>query len=286
MTAQWQSDCNDGLSSVGSYKNFDYTGSVQTFNACAGRTYKLEVWGAQGGDYTTQTNYDPGPGGYSYGIKNITSESTLYIYVGGQGGAKSSSQADQTSGGYNGGGTGYNDGGGGGATHMATITGVLSSLSSSTSSLLLAAGGGGGEGNSRDAGSGGGTTGGSQQSHSSDNNRGTGGTQTSAGTIYTACSGTSVSSYTGGFGYGGNTPSGQTGGGGGGGFYGGGSACSGEGGGGGSGYLNTSQLTSYGMKQYYAPDTTNTTSVSCADAKHDGNCANIGNGYARITRQS
>ena len=31
-------------------KNFDYTGGIQTFTAPDTGTYKLEVWGAQGGD--------------------------------------------------------------------------------------------------------------------------------------------------------------------------------------------------------------------------------------------
>ena len=31
-------------------KNFDYTGGIQTFTAPDTGTYKLEVWGAQGGN--------------------------------------------------------------------------------------------------------------------------------------------------------------------------------------------------------------------------------------------
>ena len=137
VKAKWTSNCNDGISSVGGSKNFNYTGDVQTFNACAGRTYKLEVWGAQGGYYSS-ASYG-GKGAKAQGDFTLSSATTLYIYVGGDGSNHS---------GYNGGGTGnstyktY----GGGATHIATATGLLSSLSSSTNKILIVAGGGGGGG--------------------------------------------------------------------------------------------------------------------------------------------
>ena len=63
--------------------------------------YKFEVWGAQGGSYNSYTG---GKGAYSVGMKKITSNTTVYVNVGGQGVLPpSGTQA----GGFNGGGLGY-----------------------------------------------------------------------------------------------------------------------------------------------------------------------------------
>ena len=127
---------------------YSYTGSVQTFTAPVSTTYKLEVWGAQGG------NTNGGNGGYSYGNKTIDNGNTLYVCVGGQGVNHSGSTGGF--GGYNGGGNGGNaikpyvgGGGGGGATHIAIKTsGTLYTVlnNSSTKSNVLIVGGGGGGG--------------------------------------------------------------------------------------------------------------------------------------------
>ena len=111
-------------------------------------TYKLEVWGAQGG------NTNGGNGGYSYGNKTIDNGNTLYVCVGGQGVIHSGSTGGF--GGYNGGGNGGNaikpyvgGCGGGGATHIAIKTsGTLYTVlnNSSTKSNVLIVGGGGGGG--------------------------------------------------------------------------------------------------------------------------------------------
>ena len=85
-------------------QNFSYTGTVQTFTAPAAGTYTLEVWGAQGGISGHCTgNY--GKGGYSVGILNLTSSTTLYVHVGGQGTAGTTSKTTPA-GGWNGGGAG------------------------------------------------------------------------------------------------------------------------------------------------------------------------------------
>ncbi len=110
-------------------------------------TFKLEVWGAQGGAY--DTGCAGGLGGYTYVSSYEVTPTTgeyLYIVVGGQG--TGGTGANKT-GGYNGGGTVYigNGGGaGGGATHIATVSGTLNNLSSTTNQakVLLVAGGGGG----------------------------------------------------------------------------------------------------------------------------------------------
>ena len=115
-------------------KNFSYTGKSQNFKVTIEGTYKLEVWGAQGGtDNGNAYSY----GGYSVGTFSLSKNTTLYIEVAGKG--------NNSAGGYNGGGSGTNGfPGGGGATHIATRSGLLSSLSSYKSSILLVAGGGGG----------------------------------------------------------------------------------------------------------------------------------------------
>ena len=132
---------------------FDYTGGEQTFTAPIASTYKLEVWGAQGGygSFANNSNDKPGYGGYSEGIITLVSSSKLYINVGGAGAIVNSTNG--SSGGYNGGGNGESTcegfnypggGGGGGATHISTVSGLLSTLSNNTSNILIVAGGGGG----------------------------------------------------------------------------------------------------------------------------------------------
>ena len=212
------------------FASFSYTGGMQSISLPTG-TYKLEVWGAQGGTangptYTTRGGY----GGYSYGNKSFTSSTILYVCVGGQGGAANKSQ--NGSGGYNGGGTSKGDnatawGGGGGATHIGTQNAVLRNCSKSN--VYIVAGGGGGGGSYTIAGHYGGTGGGTNGGAgvSSNNDAGGGGTQSAGGRS---------SSGTAGFGYG-STPA-TAGSGGGGGLYGGGSGYTyGSAGGGGSGYI-------------------------------------------------
>lgn len=115
-----------------------YSGQVEEFIVPTTGTYKLEVWGAQGG---TNLSGEGGAGGYSYGNIKLSKNQTVYIVVG--------SQPTSTAGGYNGGGTGIasyggTGFGGGGATHIATSTGNLSELSENQETVLIVAGGGGG----------------------------------------------------------------------------------------------------------------------------------------------
>ena len=58
---------------------YNYTGSVQQVDLPAG-TYKLEVWGAEGGG--GQNNTLGGKGGYSKGNITLLNNTVLYIYVG------------------------------------------------------------------------------------------------------------------------------------------------------------------------------------------------------------
>lgn len=88
----------------GQVLNYSYTGGVQSVTLPVG-TYKLEVWGAEGG--TAINNYG-GHGGYSVGILTLTDESTvLYIQVGGSPASVGDDRV-VVPGGYNGGGNGYN----------------------------------------------------------------------------------------------------------------------------------------------------------------------------------
>ena len=92
---------------TGDILNFDYTGAVQSVTLPKG-TYKLECWGAQGGnrsqDSASATVTGSGLGGYSIGILTLTQLTTCYIYVGGQGGMSSSTGNVKVEGGFNGGG--------------------------------------------------------------------------------------------------------------------------------------------------------------------------------------
>ena len=85
---------------VGTVFNFDYTGTVQEVTLPPGR-YKLQCWGAQGGD---SYDYDAigSMGGYSEGEITLTQVTTLYVFVGGKGGNGSTSS--MVNGGWNGGG--------------------------------------------------------------------------------------------------------------------------------------------------------------------------------------
>ncbi len=232
-------------------------------------TYKLEVWGAQGGYYDSSQGAGA-KGGYTYATYEVTPTSGqyIYIYVGGQG--TSGTGANKT-GGYNGGGTVYigNGGGaGGGATHMATASGLLNALKSNQSAVLLVGGGGGGSttnAHSGTAGIGGAGGGGNANGGASTGGwidgsgyQASGGTQTSGGgggkgATTSSCS--SVIGQNGDFGKGGdsygatNSTAGyEAGGGGGGGWWGGGGgggdsnsagADGRTGGGGGSGHIKS-----------------------------------------------
>ena len=229
------------------YNGTDGTdGTVQVFVVPETGSYKLEVWGAQGGSVTTKTG---GLGGYSKGEINLNKDDTLYIVVGGQG--ESDKITENAVGGYNGGGNGirYSSdqlnhvAGGGGATHIAIANNsynILSSYSDAATAddyVYIVAGGGGGayyhtlgDRYSANGGSGGGTTGGTDCNSNNEYVCPTGGTQTTGGTA-----GSSGANGT--FGAGGTSTTYSSGGGSG--WYGGGSAKH-IGTAGGSGYLSDS----------------------------------------------
>ncbi len=59
--------------------NFDYTGDVQSYTVPLAGTYKLEVWGAEGGGASITLG---GKGAYVSGYLKLLKGSILYIYVG------------------------------------------------------------------------------------------------------------------------------------------------------------------------------------------------------------
>ncbi len=256
-TAHWQQNCDF------TSKTFSYTGGTQpwTVPTGCGGTYKLEVYGAEGGNaltgsdrYTSTT----GKGGYATGTVSLSAGTTLYVVVGGKG--ATANENNFSAGGYNGGGQGsWYNGGGGGATHIGKSNAVLKSTTSGN--LYIVAGGGGGAGsshistNDNPGGHGGGTSGGNAvQSGSA--TYGYGGSQSAGGT--------SSWNFNGAYGQGGDVTDRWGGGGGGGGYYGGagtGNVNGGVGGAGGSGY---------------------TGGVSGGSMSSG---VQTGNGYAKITKQ-
>ena len=181
-----------------------------TFTAPVNGWYKVQLWGAQGGDDDPSTGKGA-RGAYVTGEVHVTAGTNLYVYVG----APGRTAVTGTGAGYNGGGnpgsSGWS-GSGGGATDIRTTTG---NWTEGLSSRIAVAAGGGGGGCHGNGGYGGALVGGSGGVR--------GGTQTGAGPG-------------GKFGVGG-TPS-PDGGGGGGGWYGGGAGNGDVGGGGGSSYMS------------------------------------------------
>lgn len=66
-------------------QDFDYTGNVQTFTAPVTGIYKLECWGAQGGNDANHKTVFGGYGGYSVGTITLIKNTSLYIFVGEKG---------------------------------------------------------------------------------------------------------------------------------------------------------------------------------------------------------
>jgi len=109
---------------------FGYTGSVQSFTIPSSGNYKLEVWGAQGGnDLAAPSERFGGRGGYSAGELYLTSGTILYLYIGGQGSGCTSSTWYST--------------GGGGATDIRLVGGEWNNSSGLYSRIIVAGGGGG-----------------------------------------------------------------------------------------------------------------------------------------------
>ena len=287
-----------------------------TFNPkCKGR-YKLEVWGAQGGNagsgYYTSASRPGGYGGYAVGEIVLEKNKNIYVNIGEQG-VGDDTHKDRA-GTYNGGGSVKTTSDsniitatGGGATHIAYEPGELYELEQykgtlknnsyyESEKIIIVAGGGGASGynwyvqSTQDdrGGSGGGYIGASSGSFASSNKTYyvSGGTQTSGGMMYV----NDVADVD-------NTDNNQglfgrsvvqyfiaTGGGG---FYGGGSLYSS---GGGSGYIANPKLTNKKMVMYGTGNTyvsndteTKTEVTDQVSANAESNKSKSGNGAAKIT---
>ncbi len=298
----------------GKVTDFDYNGttgadgSEQTYTTVCNGTYKMETWGAQGGD--SLNGYLGGYGGYSTGKIKLSKNEIVYINVGGQG-VNPTSKSCNIPGGYNGGGFSQSCEGswsinnvraasGGGATHIALQSGLLSSLENNLAKLLIVSGGGGGSDYSHFAsnnyyysngGHGGGYVGGSSYNGISlwqiENNfvPVPGGGQSYVDSIEGGQANYSTKAKSGTFGKGADANF-STEAGAGGGFFGGGVGKNWSGSGG-SGYIGNPLLTNKTMYCYECEESneenTKTVSTTCSSSTPTQNCAKIGNGYVRIT---
>lgn len=253
-------------------------------------TWRIECWGASGGDtYNSyiEFTYPGGKGGYSMGEIILNKKTKLFLIIGGQGLSNQSEYMKTCSGGYNGGGDGFNGGYINGNNKPLTYTGASGGGGTDVRiggnniiNRIMVAGGGGGSSCGVDdykeygfGGAGGGLEGidGVQLRSGRSETKGKGGTQNSGGTAAKSSGG---SSEAGQLWKGGNSGTGtrSSAGGGGGGYYGG-SGGAAAGGGGGSGYV--SSIFSFGF-------TINgeNSFPSTSDKNETGH---VGNGAIRIT---
>lgn len=273
---------------TGDILNCPYSGTYKNIALPKG-TYKLECWGAQGGNGANSSSgfYNisgavGGKGGYSTGILTLSSSQTVYLYTGGKGGCISSSANDYT-GGFNGGGTGgvsgsmSRSGGGGGASDIRIG-------SNSLYARVIVAGGGGATSwgpntESGDAGGGTSSVAGSNSpglsTQTSGNSFGAGGNGYSSSSFY------NINGAGGGGWYGGKVSTSN---------YSSGNKCHG---GGGSGYVYTSSTASnypsgclLNSTHYLSSASTIAGDTSFTSPTGSSETGHSGNGYIRITIQS
>lgn len=266
-------------------QDFSYTGTVQTFTIPVTGTYKLEVWGAQGGTGTPDANVG-GKGGYSVGNIKLTKDTILYIYVG-QSGSKAVESSTFGGGGKAEASSTYNSGQGGGASDFRIGQDSLYAR------VIVAGGGGGGAGANESTyagGYGGGETGGGASANSSGaKDTVSGATQTAAGNSTTTYNDSQLQGSFGTGGYYGGAGT-RSGGAGGGGWYGGGAGSYGTAGSGGSGYVYTSSTASnypsgclLNSSYYMTSASTSAGNTSFTSPTGTNETGHSGNGFARIT---
>ncbi len=124
---------------VGETKNFTYIGDSQTFTTQCSGTYKVELWGAQGGSIDT---YIGGKGAYTSGNIKLNINTSLYVYVGEQG---NDNQTVTYNGGTVTGNINAGKGGmaGGGATDVRLVSGSWARFDSLKSRIMVASSGSG-----------------------------------------------------------------------------------------------------------------------------------------------
>ena len=180
---------------------YQYRGKYQTFPVPTTGDYTIECWGAS--SYYTDISAPPGYGAYVRGKIELTKNSSLYLYVGGQG---SYAQNGSSGGGWNGGGNGTSStdgkvGAGGGATDVRQAYTNYSNewnLNASLLSRIMVAGAGGSFGQGPEGGCAGGLTG----YRTNNAYSGYGGTQTGGGSGGSKSANYGGPASSGGFGYG------------------------------------------------------------------------------------
>lgn len=163
---------------------YSYTGKPQKFNVAVAGYYKVQLWGASGGQAICNGGLcgTPGKGGYAEGVIELNAGDVLHVYVGEKGSRGLMNQNAPAT--FNGGGFGTPDyetvasdyeaaGAGGGATDVRLVGGDWNNAQSLASRIMVA-GGGGGNSYNRSAGAGGGLVGGNGNHET----RAAGGTQT------------------------------------------------------------------------------------------------------------
>ena len=132
---------------------FDYTGNVQEYVVPSTGSYRIELWGAGGGEdnYASTLLSNQGRGAYTTGIINLEKGTKIYVYVGQKGASGITNRNTLTSTSFNGGGAGMgssdgDDGGGagGGATDIRLVSGSWDDFDSLKSRIMVAGGGAGG----------------------------------------------------------------------------------------------------------------------------------------------
>ena len=121
---------------------------MQTFTAPLNTNYKIECWGASGGNSYEDHNFGDylvpvygGKGGYCSGEITFPSNLNVYVYIGQSG----EGTREKTFNGGGKGGSAYNGRSGGGATDVRLVkgNGTWSDFNSLKSRIIVAAGGGG-----------------------------------------------------------------------------------------------------------------------------------------------
>ena len=180
---------------------YNFENTYQTFKAPHTGSYKIELWGAQGGYYNGTSK-----GGYTAGNINLTKNDTIYLYVGEFKYSRSNYET------FNGGRSSNDGQPGGGATDIRLIANSSwKDAASLNSRIMVAAGGGASCGTDSNSGYGGGLLGGVSFIVGSENYASSSATQTQAGVTKHNCG----TMYDSGFGVGGSCA------GGGGGYWGG-----------------------------------------------------------------
>lgn len=273
--------------------NFEFVKSAQTFLALYDGTYRIELWGAQGGCSDLNDTYCGGAGAYVSGEIELEAGEQLYVYVGEQKlpASESSTDEEKEIAIFNGGGYSQSGAYGGGATDVRLASGDWYNESNLKNRIMVAGGGGGVKSTAEEArgGVGGTTTGGTGSAAASIVNLGDyvgyGGSHNEGGRPGSDV----VSAGSGALGKGGKAgyPTGDSsnyGAGGGGGYYGGSGSGGYAGAGGGSSFISGAD----GFQTVSGYTFTNTQmldGLSLIPNPRLGyeTLGNTGNGYARIT---